>query len=127
MDTILLPGLNDPLGSLSHLVGALVFLILGVKLIDQARFNQGWAVAVTVFVVSGVFLLSMSGIFHLLEQQNAGRGVLQRLDHGRIFALITGTFPPIYTVLFTGSWRAVYRDRESPRRRVWPPFTQSLQ
>lgn len=43
MDTVLLPGLNDTLSSLSHLVGALVFLIFGVKLIYQARFNQGRA------------------------------------------------------------------------------------
>ena len=105
MDTISIPGFNDPFSSLSHLIAALVFMIYGVKLIYQARSNPGWAVAVTVFVVSGVFLLSMSGVFHLLEQQNAGRDLLQRLDHAGIFALIAGTFTPVHTILFTGFWR----------------------
>ena len=105
MDTISIPGFNDPFSSLSHLVGAFVFLIYGLKLIRLACVNRGWAVATSVFVISGVFLLSMSGVFHLLEQQNAGRTVLQRLDHAGIFALIAGTFTPVHTVLFTGFWR----------------------
>jgi channel protein (hemolysin III family) len=105
MDTISILGFNHPFSSLSHLVGAFVFLIYGIRLIYLARFNRGWALAVTVFVVSGVFLLSMSGVFHLLEQQNAGRTVLQRLDHAGIFGLIAGTFTPVHTILFTGIWR----------------------
>ena len=105
MDTISIPGFNDPFSSISHLIGALVFLIFGIKLIRLASVNRGWAIATTVFFISGVFLLSMSGVFHLLEQQNAGRAVLQRLDHAGIFALIAGTFTPVHTVLFTGFWR----------------------
>ena len=105
MDTISIPGFNDPFSSLSHLIGAFVFLIFGIKLIRLASVNRGWVIATTVFVISGVFLLSMSGVFHLLEQQNAGRTVLQRLDHAGIFALIAGTFTPVHTVLFTGFWR----------------------
>jgi channel protein (hemolysin III family) len=105
MDTIPIPGFNHPFSSLSHLAGAFVFLIYGAKLVYLAGFNRSWAVAVSVFVISGVFLLSMSGVFHLLEQQNAGRAVLQRLDHAGIFALIAGTFTPVHTILFTGFWR----------------------
>ena len=105
MNTISIPGFNQPFSSLSHLCGAFVFLIYGTRLVYLARFNRAWAVAVSVFVISGVFLLSMSGVFHLLEQQNAGRAVLQRLDHAGIFALIAGTFTPVHTILFTGFWR----------------------
>jgi channel protein (hemolysin III family) len=105
MYTIAIPGFNHPFSSLSHLLGAFVFLIYGIKLIYLARTNRGWAVAVAAFVVSGVFLLSMSGVFHLLEQDNSGRAVLQRLDHAGIFALIAGTFTPVHTILFTGFWR----------------------
>lgn len=71
----------------------------------MARIHAGWAVAVTVFVLSGVFLLSMSGVFHLLELEGFNRTVLQRLDHAGIFALIAGTFTPIHSILFTGIWR----------------------
>ncbi|MGB5517950.1 MAG: hemolysin III family protein, partial [Gammaproteobacteria bacterium] len=100
-----IPGFTHPFSALSHLLGAFVFLVYGIRLIYLARFNRGWAVAVAVFVISGVFLLSMSGVFHLLGQENAGRAVLQRLDHAGIFALIAGTFTPVHVILFTGFWR----------------------
>ena len=105
MEAISIPGFSDPFSSLSHLLGAFVFLIYGIKLIYRARFHRGWAVAVSVFVFTGVFLLSMSGVFHLLEHQGVSRLVLQRLDHAGIFALIAGTFTPIHVILFTGLWR----------------------
>jgi hemolysin III len=105
MDTIPIPGFRDPINSLSHLIGAFVFLIYGIKLIFIARINRGWAIAVTVFVASGVFLLSMSGVYHLLDQQGLSRAVLRRLDHVGIFALIAGTFTPVHSILFTGFWR----------------------
>ena len=57
------------------------------------------------FVISGVFLLAVSGVYHLLEQQGVSRAVLQRLDHAGIFALIAGTFTPVHSILFTGFWR----------------------
>ena len=105
METISIPGFSDPFSSLSHLLGAFVFLIYGIRLIYLARYHRGWAVAVSVFVFSGVFLLSMSGVFHLVEHQGVSRVVLQRLDHAGIFALIAGTFTPIHVILFTGFWR----------------------
>jgi channel protein (hemolysin III family) len=105
MDTIPILGFREPFSSLSHLIGAFVFLIFGIKLIYVARVNRDWAIAVTVFVVSGVFLLSMSGVYHLLEPRGVSRAVLQRLDHAGIFALIAGTFTPVHTILFTGFWR----------------------
>lgn len=105
MDTVSIPGFSEPFSSLSHLLGALFFLTYGVKLIYMARVHIGWAIAVTVFVLSGLFLLSMSGVFHLLELEGVNRAVLQRLDHAGIFALIAGTFTPVHTILFTGFWR----------------------
>lgn len=105
MQAISIPGFSDPFSSISHLFGALVFLIYGIRLICLALPHRGQAVAVSVFVFSGVFLLSMSGVFHLLQHQGAGRVVLQRLDHAGIFALIAGTFTPIHVILFTGLWR----------------------
>lgn len=100
-----IPGFSDPFSSISHLLGAVVFLFYGFKLIRQSRVHSGWIVAVSVFVFSYVFLLSMSGVFHLLDHQSMARTVLQRLDHAGIFGLIAGTFTPIHTVLFKGFWR----------------------
>lgn len=100
-----IPGFSDPFSSMSHLLGALVFLFLGVKLIFQARGHAGYVFAVSIFVFSVVFLLSMSGVFHLLDHDTMGRAVLQRLDHAGIFGLIAGTFTPVHSILFKGFWR----------------------
>ncbi|MCW8962358.1 MAG: hemolysin III family protein [Gammaproteobacteria bacterium] len=105
MDTTSISGFSDPFSSISHLAAVLVCLIYGVKLIDLARGHRGWMVAVSVFVFSVVFLLSMSGVFHLLEPQGEARAVVQRLDHAGIFALIAGTFTPVHSILFKGIWR----------------------
>lgn len=102
MTIISIPGFTDPFNSISHLTGALIFLYYGVKLIRRARDHRGWAIAVSVFVFSVVFLLSMSSVFHLLEHENPARAILQRLDHAAIFGLIAGTFTPVHTILFKG-------------------------
>jgi len=100
--TIPIPGFTDPFNSLSHLIGAFIFLIYGVKLIHLARGHRGWVAAVSVFVFSVVFLLSMSGVFHLLDNEGLARAVLRRLDHAAIFGLIAGTFTPVHVILFKG-------------------------
>ncbi len=100
-----IPGFSDPFSSMSHLIGAFVFLIYGIKLIHLVRGHAGWVVAVSIFVFSVVFLLSMSGVFHLLDHDSLGRAVLQRLDHAGIFGLIAGTFTPVHGILFKGFWR----------------------
>jgi len=105
MDSASIPGFTDPFSSMTHLLGALVFLIMGVGLIKQASIHRGWLVAVSVFVFTVVFLLSMSGVFHLLDDDTTGRAVLQRLDHAGIFALIAGTFTPVHSIIFKGFWR----------------------
>jgi len=105
MYTESIPGFSDPFSSMSHLLGAFFFLIFGIKLIYLARGHAGWVVATSVFVFSVVFLLSMSGVFHLLDHQTMGRAVLQRLDHAGIFGLIAGTFTPVHSILFKGFWR----------------------
>lgn len=100
-----IPGFSDPFSSLSHLIGAGVFLFYGVKLIRLARGHRGRVAVVSIFVFSVVFLLSMSGVFHLLGHHGAARAVLQRLDHAGIFGLIAGTFTPVHGILFKGIWR----------------------
>lgn len=105
MYTESIPGFTDPFNSLSHLIGAFIFLIYGIKLIGLARGHRGWVTAVSVFVFSVVFLLSMSGVYHLLEHDSTARAVLQRLDHAAIFGLIAGTFTPVHVILFKGFFR----------------------
>ena len=105
MITTSILGFSDPFSSMTHLLGALFMLIYGFKLVRLADGIRERVIAVRVFVYSAVFLLTMSGVFHLLEPETTGRAVLQRLDHAGIFALIAGTFTPVHTILFKGFWR----------------------
>ena len=105
MNVASIPGFTDPFSSMTHLLGAFLFLLFGVKLLYLPYAHRGWQVAVGIFVFSVVFLLSMSGVFHLLDNDSTGRAVLQRLDHAGIFALIAGTFTPVHGILFKGFWR----------------------
>jgi len=105
MNTISIPGFSDPFSSISHLVGVLVFLVYGIKLIKLCQQHRSLVAAIGVYVFSIIFLLSMSGVFHLLDHDSDGRAVLQHLDHAGIFGLIAGTFTPIHCILFKGFWR----------------------
>jgi len=100
-----LPGFADPFSSIVHLVGALAFAVLAFFLIARGRGRAGDIVALAIFAFSVVFLLSMSGVYHLLAAGGSGRMVLQRLDHAGIFLLIAGSFTPVHGILFTGFWR----------------------
>ncbi len=104
MNVIPVTGFSEPFSSISHLFAALVFLFFGSRLLRRAAGNKERIITVGVYVFSVVFLLSMSGVFHLLEPGSDGRAVLQRLDHAGIFILIAGTFTPIHVILFHGFW-----------------------
>lgn len=97
-----IPGFSEPFSALSHLLAAGIFLVLGVRLVMASRGHAGRVTSLIIFIFSGVFLLCMSGVFHLLEPGGTGRMVLQRLDHAGIFLLIAGTMTPVHSLLFQG-------------------------
>lgn len=102
MTSYAIPGFAEPVSSLSHLLGAGIFAVLGVFLVRRGRGSASRVFALGVFVCCCVFLLSMSGVYHLLEPAGTAHRVLQRLDHAAIFAVIAGSFTPIHWILFTG-------------------------
>lgn len=99
-----IPGFSDPFSSLTHLIAAGIFLVLGVLLVIKGRGNISRQIMLGLFVLSVVFLLSMSGVYHLLSPGGLARDVLQRLDHAGIFLLIASSFTPVHGLLFRG-WR----------------------
>jgi channel protein (hemolysin III family) len=99
-----IPGFFEPVSCWTHLIGAVVFVALGVMLIRRGHGHRGRMTALGVFALGSVFLLSISGTYHLLSP-GPGREVLRRLDHAAIFALIASTFTAIHAVLFVGPWR----------------------
>lgn len=98
-------GFSDPVSSLSHLAGAVVFAVLAVVLLRRGRGDAARMLSLSVFAFSCVLMLSLSGVYHLLSPDTAGREVLRRLDHAAIFVLIAGSFTPVHAILFRGAWR----------------------
>lgn len=107
-----IPGFTDPFSSLSHLLGGLLFLVLGFALVRRGLrapasphlSRRARVCSLAVFSFGAVTLLAMSAIFHLLHTGEA-RNFFQRMDHAAIFVLIAATFTPIHTILFRGGWR----------------------
>ena len=97
-----IPGFHEPFASLSHLLAAGVFAVLGVRLVRRARGDARRVAAFSIFAFTTVLLLSMSGVFHLLDEGTSARNVLGRLDKAAIFALIAGTHTPVQTLFFRG-------------------------
>lgn len=102
METLAIPGFSEPVSSLSHLIGAGACLVAGIVLLRRGRGSAARMFVLGVFVFSCVFLLSMSGVYHLLEPRGTGHAVLQRLDHAGIFLVIAGSFTPVHWLLFRG-------------------------
>jgi channel protein (hemolysin III family) len=100
-----IPGFSDPVSCWTHLLGAGVFAVLAIFLLRRGWGSWGRVFVLGVFTFGCVFLLSMSGVFHLLSRGSAGRAVLQRLDHAAIFFLIAATFTPVHGILFRGLLR----------------------
>jgi channel protein (hemolysin III family) len=98
-------GFSEPFSSMTHLFSAGIFFVIGIWLIVKCRGNRAVVASVSVFVFGSVFLLAMSGVFHLLEPGGSPRFVLQRLDHAGIFLLIAGSFTGVHGILFSGFWR----------------------
>jgi channel protein (hemolysin III family) len=105
MSVVAIPGFSDPFSSITHLIGAGVFLLLGIVMLLRQRAGIAQTMAALIFVIGTVFLLTMSGVFHLLTPGTTGRAVLQRLDHAAIFFLIASTFTPIHVIQNRGRLR----------------------
>lgn len=98
-------GFSDPFSSMTHLFSSPIFLIVGIAMLWRFRGNANRTASLTVFIFGVVFLLAMSGVFHLLTPGTSGRYVLRVLDHAAIFVLIAATFTPIHALQFKGFMR----------------------
>lgn len=102
MDIDPIPGFYEPVSAMTHLGGALVFVVLGIRLLRRARGSRARLAFFAVYAFSSVFLLSMSGVYHMLPEGSSGRNVLGRLDYAGIFVLIAGTHTPFQGLFFRG-------------------------
>jgi channel protein (hemolysin III family) len=95
------PGFADPVSCWTHLLGAVVALIAGIRLVYGFRGPGLIRFGLILFVFGTLFMFSMSGVYHLLGQGTA-RAVLRRLDHAAIWVMIAGSFTPIHLIHFRG-------------------------
>ena len=105
MQPLALPGISDPVSSLTHLFGAVVYAVAAIWLLRRSIKDRLHLGSIAVFVGSAIYLLTMSGFYHLVDRDGPQRVVLERLDHLGIFLLIAGTFTPAITIIFTSSLR----------------------
>jgi channel protein (hemolysin III family) len=101
-DIHLFSSIAQPVSSLTHLLGAGLFSILGLFLLRRGSGRPGRLAALAVYTLSCILLLSLSGIYHLLPFDTVPRSIFGRLDHAAIFVLIAGTYTPVLGILFTG-------------------------
>ena len=100
-----LPGFSEPFSAISHLFGAGLFLFLGSMLMQRGRGSVPRMIYLGIYSFTSVFLLAMSGVYHMMDKDGSAHFVLARLDHGAIFLFIAGTFTPIHGLLFHGVMR----------------------
>lgn len=99
-----LPGIHQPLSSMSHLTGAVVFAWLSFYLLRPVWGNWPRFFGVALFATAAVALLTISSIYHMFFQGEYLRSVMLRIDLAAIFVLIAATFTPIHGLMFSG-WR----------------------
>ena len=99
-----LPGFNQPMSSMSHLLGAVVYLVLAVFLLRAAWWRRACFFNALLFSFAVVALLSLSGVYHMFSPEGQAGRVMIRLDVAAIFFLIAATFTPVHGLLFTG-WK----------------------
>lgn len=97
-------GIANPMSSMSHLAGMIVFLVLSFFMLQSARGSRQRFWYSFVFALAAVFMLTMSSIYHIFEVGFLAREIMLRVDVASIFILIAATFTPIHGVLFTG-WK----------------------
>ena len=98
-------GFNDPMSSLSHLVGCVIFFVLAIFLLISAWKSRSRLLYCLQFSVATLFMLSMSFVYHMMAVGGVARDVMLRLDVAAIFVLIASTFTVIHGLLFEGRKR----------------------
>ncbi len=97
-------GFNDPMSSLSHLVGTVIFFVFSIFLLRSSWHSRKSFWFCLQFSFATLFLLSMSFVFHMMAVGGIARDVMLRLDVAAIFVLIASTFTVIHGILFD-DWR----------------------
>ena len=97
---------NEPLSSLTHLVGFFLSIAGLVLLITTAiRYSTAWHLfSFAVFGASLILLYLASTVYHFIPKSNKLTDTFLRIDKSFIFFLIAGSYTPLVLVPLRGSW-----------------------
>ncbi len=97
---------NEPMSSLTHLVGAVASLALLSCLVTFSALRQSASTVVASAIFgSSLFLLYLaSTLYHFFSEDTKTKRVFQRIDHAMIYVLIAGTYTPIALALPQRAW-----------------------
>lgn len=97
---------NEPLSSLTHLLGAALSVVgLVVLLVLAGKLGDPWRiVSFSIYGASLILLYVASGVYHLISMQSQKKMIFQKIDHAMIYLLIAGTYTPICLVAIRGGW-----------------------
>lgn len=97
-------GIREPFSSLSHFIGAVIFVFMASDLIHRSRGDRIKSLSVVVFAICGLQQLLISSAYHLLWPGPA-RDFMLRTDVSAVFLLIAGSVTPVHAILFSGAKR----------------------
>lgn len=101
--------MTELVSSILHLLGALAALTAALPLFVRYGQRPALRCAAALHVFCVVFMLSMSGLYHLACQlygdMTAPSEVLRRMDHIGVWLAMAGFFVLPHLVLFRGAWR----------------------
>ena len=89
---------KDPISSLSHMIGAVLFGVGTVVLLLKGLLGGFDAITVLsalVFGLSLIALYSASAAYHFVNASEQVNLILRKLDHSMIYVLIAGSYTPI--------------------------------
>ena len=84
-----------------HLVCFFLAIPAGVLLVALASSAHG-RIGALVYAVGLVALFGVSGTYHRGRWSDAGRRLMQKLDHGTIFVMIAGSYTPLCLLVLEG-------------------------
>lgn len=97
---------NEPVSSITHLVGAslsiigLVFLVI----ISALKGNVWHIISFSIFGAALVLLYLASTLYHFFDINTKAKNVFRRIDHSMIYVLIAATYTPVCLTALRGVW-----------------------
>ncbi|RLS36891.1 MAG: DNA-binding protein [Planctomycetota bacterium] len=97
-------GCQEPVSSLSHLLGAFYFAWLGTELVRRGRGDRARTLSLAIMTICSVVLLLLSSAYHVAFP-GALREFMLRADVSAVFLVIAGSMTPVHAILFRGKSR----------------------